>query len=105
KTIYPKVGRSFRLSSLQVFSRIYFPAAAPYIFTGLKLGFIYALIGVIASEFILSTKGLGHLVAFSYSAFETDIMYAAMLLIVIIAVFINHVLMRIEARLYGRQTR
>lgn len=105
KTIYPKVGRSFRLSRLQIFLRIYFPAATPYIFTGLKLGFIYAIIGVIASEFILSTKGLGHLVAFSYSAFETDIMYAAMLLIVIIAVLVNDILMRVEARLYGRQMR
>lgn len=105
KTIYPKVGRSFRLSALQIFFGIYFPAAAPYVFTGLKLGFIYAVIGVIASEFILSTKGLGHLVAFSYSAFETEIMYAAMLLIVTIAVIINHGLMRMEARLYGRQGR
>ncbi|MFH1490432.1 MAG: ABC transporter permease subunit, partial [Pseudomonadota bacterium] len=105
KKIYPKVGRSFRLSPLKIFLWIYFPAATPYIFTGLKLGFIYALIGVIASEFILSTKGLGHLVAFSYSAFETEIMYASMLLIVIISVLINDVLMRIEARLYGRQAR
>ena len=105
KTIYPRVGQSFRLSRSKIFFWIYFPAATPYIFSGLKLGFIYSLIGVIASEFILSTKGLGHLVAFSYSAFETKIMYASMLLIVIISVVINHVLMRMEARLYGRQAR
>lgn len=105
KKIYPKVGQSLRLSRKKIFLWIYLPSATPYIFTGLKLGFIYAIIGVIASEFILSTKGLGHLVAFSYSAFETNIMYASMLLIVIIAVLINDVLMRIEARLYGRQAR
>jgi len=105
KRIYPQVGKSLRLSPLRIFLWIYFPAATPYIFAGLKLGFIYSIIGVIASEFILSTKGLGHLVRFSYSAFETEIMYAAMLLIVIIAVLVNSVLMRMEARLYGRQAR
>ena len=105
KKIYPKVGQSFRLSRSKIFLWIYFPAATPHLFSGLKLGFIYSLIGVIASEFILSTRGLGHLVAFSYSAFETEIMYASMLLIVIIAVLINDILMRMEARLYGRQAR
>jgi NitT/TauT family transport system permease protein len=105
KKIYPKVGKSLRLSSLRIFLWIYFPGATPYIFTGLKLGFIYSIIGVIASEFILSTKGLGYLVRFSYSAFETEIMYAAMLLIVIIAVLVNTVLMKMEARLYGRRAR
>jgi NitT/TauT family transport system permease protein len=105
KKIYPKVGKSLRLSSLRIFLWIYFPGATPYIFTGLKLGFIYSLIGVVASEFILSTKGLGYLVRFSYCAFETEIMYAAMLLIVIIAVLVNMVLMRMEARLYGRRAR
>jgi NitT/TauT family transport system permease protein len=105
KRIYPKVGKSLRLSRSRIFLWIYFPAATPYIFTGLKLGFIYSIIGVIASEFMLSTKGLGHLVRFSYSAFETEIMYASMLLIVIIAVLVNSALMRIETRLYGRQAR
>ena len=103
KRIYPKVGKSLRLSRSQIFLRIYFPGATPYLFTGLKLGFIYSIIGVIASEFILSTKGLGYLVKFSYSAFETEIMYASMLLVVIIAVLINSALMRMEAWLYGRQ--
>jgi NitT/TauT family transport system permease protein len=105
KRIYPKVGKSLRLSRSKIFVWIYFPSATPYIFTGLKLGFIYSIIGVIASEFILSTKGLGYLVRFSYSAFETEIMYASMLLIVIIAVLINGALMRMEAWVYGRQGR
>ena len=105
KRIYPTVGKSLRLSRWRIFLWIYVPAATPYIFTGLKLGFIYAIIGVIASEFILSTKGLGHLVRFSYSAFETEIMYASMLLIVIMAVVVNSALMKIEAWLYGRQAK
>ena len=105
KKIYPRVGKSLRLPRWRIFLWIYVPAATPYIFTGLKLSFIYSIIGVIASEFILSTKGLGHLVRFSYQAFETEIMYASMLLIVILAVLVNSALMRIEAWLYGRQAK
>jgi NitT/TauT family transport system permease protein len=105
KRIFPKVGKSLGLSRSKMFLGIYLPASTPYIFTGLKLGFIYSIIGVIASEFILSTEGLGHLVAFSYSAFETEIMYASMLLVVIISVLVNSLLMRMEAWLYGRQPR
>ncbi len=105
KSIFPRVARSLRLSRLRSFLWIYFPAATPHIFTGLKLSFIYSIIGVVASEFILSTKGLGHLVRFSYQAFETEIMYAAMLMIVILAVVVNTTLMKIEAWLYGRRAR
>lgn len=103
KEIYPKIGKSLRLSPLKIFFWIYLPASTPYIFTGLKLGFIYSLIGVIASEFIISTKGLGHLVAFSYSSFDTENMYASILLIILIAILINSLLIRGEAWLYGRR--
>lgn len=101
--VYPKVGRSLNLSRRQMFAWIYFPAATPYIFTGLKLGFIYALIGVIASEFIISTKGLGYLIDFTYNAFDIENMYASILLVIVIAVIINSLLIRVENRIYGRQ--
>lgn len=103
--IYPKVGWSLRLSPLQTFIWIYFPAAAPYIFTGLKLGFIYSLIGVIASEFIISTQGLGYIVAFTYNSFGFKNMYASILLILIIAILINSLLIRMENRIYRGQAR
>jgi NitT/TauT family transport system permease protein len=102
KEVYGDVGRSMNLTPFQIFRHIYFPAAVPYIFTGLKLGFIYSLIGVIASEFILATEGLGYLVAYNYQNFATDDMYAVMLLVVVIAIVTNATLRSIEARLYQR---
>lgn len=100
--VYPKVGRSLSLSRPQMFRWIYFPAAAPYLFTGLKLGFIYCLIGVIASEFIVSTRGLGHIIDRSYRNFETANMYAGILFVVILALGVNTLLIRLEERIYGR---
>lgn len=96
-----KVGRSMNLSRWKVLSRIFFPAAVPYVFTGLKLGMIYALIGVIASEFVLSTKGLGYLVSYNYVNFATAAMYSAMFLILFLAILLNWALSAIERRLYA----
>jgi NitT/TauT family transport system permease protein len=95
-----KVGRSMNLSRWQILSHIFFPAAVPYIFTGLKLGMVYSLIGVIASEFVLSTRGLGYLVSYSYANFDTAGMYSAMLVILVLAILLNSALNRIERRLY-----
>ena len=50
--------------------RIRLPAAAPHLFSGLKLAVAYSFIGVIAGEFILSTKGVGHEIAYAYNNFD-----------------------------------
>lgn len=102
REVLSKVGRGLNLNRWQITSRIYFPAAVPYIFTGLKFGMVYSLIGVIASEFVLSTKGLGFLVSFSYVNFQPLEMYASMYLVLAIALVLNLTLNRIERRLYAR---
>lgn len=94
--VYKKVGKVTGLSRLETFVHVYLPAATPQIFTGLKLGFIYALVGTIASEFILADKGLGFLVAYSYNQFSTGMMYASMALIIVIAIAMNGLLLAIE---------
>jgi NitT/TauT family transport system permease protein len=96
-----KVGQSMNLSRWQLLSRIFFPAAVPYVFTGLKLGMVYSLIGVIASEFVLSTQGLGYLVSYNYTNFRTAAMYSAMFLILFLAILLNWALNSIERRLYA----
>ncbi len=100
--IYPRVGRSLNLSPRQMVRGIYLPAASPFVFTGLKLGFTYSLIGVVAAEFIVSTRGLGHIIDRSYRNFETANMYAGIWLILVLALVANGTLSRLEAALYGR---
>jgi NitT/TauT family transport system permease protein len=101
--VYVKVGRSLGLSRTRMFSRVYFPAATPYIFTGFKLAASYSVIGVIASEFIQAEQGLGWFVAFSYNSFAITNMYAGIVLILVFAVAVNSLLLRVEQRIYGRR--
>lgn len=96
KEVLHKVALSNRCNPRQTFAKVLFPAAAPYVFTGLKLGFIYALIVTIGMEFILTDLGLGFEVHQFYDFFNTPAMYAYILLNLFIAISANTLLFRGE---------
>jgi NitT/TauT family transport system permease protein len=100
-----KTARVFRMSAPARAVLIDLPAAAPYLFTGVKLSFAYALIGVIASEFILSGAGIGYSIAYAYNNFSNQSMYGLMLLVVIVATAANTALDAIDRRLQSRLRR
>ncbi|MGH6741318.1 MAG: ABC transporter permease [Bradyrhizobium sp.] len=90
--VLTKVGRVHRMGTLSTALRLKLPAAAPYLFTGVKLAVSYGFIAVIASEFILAPAGLGRVISDAYSDFDNRRMYALMLLLVIVATFVNMML-------------
>jgi NitT/TauT family transport system permease protein len=100
--VYEKVARVARMRPLQTVLRIKLPAAAPHLFTGLKLAVAYAVIGVIAGEFILSTAGLGRRLSLSYNEFDNRTMYGLILLILVVVSLLNGGLQAWEAHLYRR---
>jgi NitT/TauT family transport system permease protein len=102
--VYVKVGQANNLSFRQMLIHIYFPAAWPHIFTGLKLASAYSIIGVIATEFILSARGLGYTISYAYNSFDINGMYGSVLLVIMIALFVNVVLGMIESRLYRKNS-
>ena len=100
-----KVARVHRMSPLREVLLITLPSAAPHLFTGLKLSFAYAFIGVIAGEFILSGGGLGYGIAYAYESFENRKMYGLMLLVLLVAIGVNGALHVWETRLARRRAR
>ena len=100
-----KTARIMRLGRFEAAVRISLPASLPYLFTGVKLSVAYALIGVIASEFILSSSGLGYSIAYDYNNFDTADMYALMLLIILVVSTINAALDAVDRRLQERIAR
>jgi NitT/TauT family transport system permease protein len=98
-----KTASMMRLGPIETVRLITLPAAAPYLFTGLKLALAYAFIGVIAGEFILSGGGLGYSIAYAYNNFDNDTMYATMLFVLIVAAAMNGVLHAWERRLLERR--
>jgi NitT/TauT family transport system permease protein len=83
--IVTKLGTTLMLTRWQYFRSILLPYALPNIVTGLKLGLSYAIISVLASEFVLSTQGLGHYISIAYDSFDIAEMYAGILVVTAIA--------------------
>lgn len=77
-----KVGASMNLSSREAFRHILLPAAAPTIFTGMRIGLTYVLIVAVAMEYILQIGGLGHFVAEVALLFRADALYSGVMLVV-----------------------
>ena len=100
-----KMARVHRLSPARTLGWIVLPAAMPRLFTGLKLALSYALIGVIAGEFILSGTGLGYAISFAYQSFDNRAMYGLMLFVLLVAVIANGILYVWEGRLARRRSR
>jgi NitT/TauT family transport system permease protein len=87
--VLTKVARVHRMGTLSTALRLKLPAAAPHLFTGVKLAVSYGFIAVIASEFILAPSGLGRAIADAYGDFNNRRMYALILLVLVIATVVN----------------
>ncbi|WEX01073.1 MULTISPECIES: ABC transporter permease [unclassified Rhodococcus (in: high G+C Gram-positive bacteria)] len=82
-----------------LFWKIMLPVATPAIIASLRLGLIYALLGVVGSELIAAENGLGQLIAKYSSLFQLEAVYAILILLAVIAVTLNQLMGSIERRL------
>jgi len=98
-----KTARMMRLGRLRSVLFVRLPAAAPYLFAGLKLAVAYAFIGIIAGEFILSGGGLGYAIGYAYNNFDNETMYATMLFVLLVAIGMNSGLGAWERRIRRRR--
>jgi NitT/TauT family transport system permease protein len=99
-----KVARVHRLGRVATALQLQLPAAAPYLFTGVKLSVSYGFIAVIAAEFILSPAGLGRDIADAYADFNNRRMYALILFLLLIATIVNAALHALDMRFAQRRS-
>jgi len=79
--------------------RVVVPAAAPFIFAGLRIALPIALIVVIITEMISSADGLGYLVIYSLSSLRTDRMLAVVVVIAALGWLLDRALVALRDRL------
>ena len=80
------VGRSFKLTPAQQFRKILLPSALPTIFVGVRLGLMFALINVVALEFLINFGGLGQLINDLAERYDLPGVYAAICFVVLVSV-------------------
>jgi nitrate/nitrite transport system permease protein len=56
---YRNVARVINLNPLEYFTKIMVPAAAPYIFTGLRIGIGLSWLAIVAAEMLIGGVGIG----------------------------------------------
>jgi nitrate/nitrite transport system permease protein len=56
---YRNVAAVLRLSPMEFFWRVMLPSAAPYIFTGLRIGIGLAWLAIVAAEMLTGGVGIG----------------------------------------------
>jgi NitT/TauT family transport system permease protein len=96
-------ARTFRMGRAATTWRIVLPAAAPHVFSGVKLAIAYSFVGVLGAEFILSGSGVGYQIAFAFNGFDNQRMYALILLVVVVVAAVNGLLLAWERALLRRR--
>ena len=76
-----RLCRALMATERQVFLHVRFPAALPYIFSGMKVAITLAIIGVIIGEFITAQAGLGYLIIFATARADTEVSMAAIVVL------------------------
>lgn len=76
-----RLCRALTASEWQIFTSVRFPAALPYIFSGMKIAITLSIIGVIIGEFITAQAGLGYLIIFATARADTEISMAAIVVL------------------------
>jgi NitT/TauT family transport system permease protein len=94
----------FGASELQSVYKVVIPAAAPTIWTGLRVGFGIAWMSVVAAEMTAGTSsGLGYLIIYAYNFGQVQVIIAGMIVIGLIGLSIDNMLKRVERKKFQWQ--
>jgi NitT/TauT family transport system permease protein len=86
-------------SRWQVIRNVVIPSALTWIIASLHVAFGFAIIGAIVGEFLGSQQGLGLVISTAQNNFDPDGVFAAMLLIAVIALTAEWLIGLLESRL------
>lgn len=84
-----RMSAVFGITKPQLFYKVLLPCSIPAIFSGLRLGLVYALLGVVGSEIIASQEGLGQLISLYSGEFKLDAVYGILIVLAIVASILN----------------
>jgi NitT/TauT family transport system permease protein len=93
------MARVVGLKKTALLWKVVLPSAVPTIFAGLRLSFTYSLLGVIASEMIAATNGIGQDIVLFSSSYQINTVFAILVELMAIAIVVNWLFTLAERRL------
>ena len=107
QTIDPQLllaARSMGASLPQQITRVIIPASIPTILTGLRLGGALTIIGVVVSEMLTSSAGIGYLVTRYRTILDSPHVFGAIVMILLLSILFDVLARAIERRTMVWQT-
>ncbi|MBI0177156.1 ABC transporter permease [Bartonella apis] len=81
--------KAFGANEIQILLKVKLPASLPFVFAGLGLGIIFALIGAIVAEFVGAQKGLGKMLMQFNEQFNIAGQFAILVILALIGVIMH----------------
>ncbi len=94
--LYIWAARNMGASQRDIFRKVVVPAAAPYIFSGLRVAMPISLVVVTIREMIGSNKGLGFLIVYASASFQSTTAFVAIVTIAILGFILDRLLVFIR---------
>lgn len=83
-----ELAQQLRATKLQIFTKVQFPAALPFVMSGSKVAVTLAVIGAVIGEFIGSSEGLGNLLLTANSQVNTPLAFASLIALALLGMLL-----------------
>jgi NitT/TauT family transport system permease protein len=97
-------ARLLGASRFAIWTKIAIPYSAVWVFTGIRIGLPYALIGAIVGEFVAADAGVGFRIKEATSFFNTAAVFAGLIVLMVISMILLGLLKLVERRALRWQT-
>lgn len=89
---------SLSASRLETYWNVKLPSAAPYIFAGLEMGIVYALLGTIVAEYLGAQQGIGVTIMQAEAVTDVPTVFAVLVILGLVGVAMHLGISAIKAR-------
>jgi NitT/TauT family transport system permease protein len=90
--------RALSATRIETYRFVKLPSAAPYIFAGLDMGMVYALLGTLVAEFLGAQSGIGVAIVQAQAVSDVASVFAALVLLGLIGIGLHLTIRAVEHR-------
>ena len=93
---YVDIVRAYGASERQIFTKVIFPAAVPFVATGVRLAVGRSLVGMVVAEMFTAIKGLGGMVIKYSSDFDTAGLFVPIIVLAVLGIVLSELAKHME---------